>query len=245
MLKYNTIIFDLDGTLLDTLEDLTDAVNYALCTNGMPIRTIEEIRRFVGNGIAKLMMRAIPDGKDNTAYDKTFAAFKEYYGKHCNDKTRPYKGVLELLKELKQKGCQLAIVSNKADFAVKELQKIYFEKYVPVAIGEKEGIKKKPAPDTVFQALKELKSDTATAIYIGDSDVDIATAKNAGLPCISVSWGFRDIEFLKEHGAEIIADTTKEVMDYLHSNRPEAPHGNTRPLDDTGRPTSSAQTIPL
>lgn len=215
MRRYKTVIFDLDGTLLDTLEDLTDAVNEALRCCGFPMRTIEEVRQFVGNGIYKLMQRAVPDGDVNPDFDKAFGTFKEYYGAHCNDKTRLYPGVKELLLQLKTQGYHLAIVSNKADFAVKELQKIYFDGIIEVAIGEKEGIRKKPAPDTVMQALKELGSEKETAVYVGDSEVDYQTAVNSGMPCISVTWGFRDKEFLIEQGAKQFAANTEELAGYL------------------------------
>lgn len=211
MRKYNTIIFDLDGTLLNTLEDLAAAVNYALEHCGQPMRSVDEVRQFVGNGIRNLMIRAVPQGEENPRFEEVFAAFKEYYGAHCNDKTCPYPGIKELLARLKADGYRLAIVSNKADFAVKELQKIYFAEEIEVAIGEKEGILRKPAPDTVNQALRELGSVREEAVYVGDSDVDIQTAQNAGMPCVSVTWGFRDRDFLEKHGAENFADTAEEL----------------------------------
>ena len=155
-MKKTTVVFDLDGTLLDTLQDLANAVNYALEQQGMPKRTLEEVRQFVGNGVRLLMIRAVPDGENNPLFEETFALFKEYYGEHCNDNTKPYAGVVELIETLKEKGYAVAIVSNKIDFAVKELNDLYFKGIVPVAIGEKEGIRRKPAPDTVFEALKEL-----------------------------------------------------------------------------------------
>lgn len=215
MRKYDTVIFDLDGTLLDTLEDLTDAVNYALREFDMPERTIDEVRRFVGNGVRRLMELAVPDGLSNPVFEDVFAKFKEYYGVHCNDKTKAYDGVLPLLKELKSEGFALAIVSNKLDSAVKELSEIYFEGVVKVAIGEKTGVAKKPAPDTVYEALRELGMPKERAVYVGDSEVDVMTAKNAGLPCISVLWGFRDEAFLRQQGAERFAHTPAEVRNFL------------------------------
>ena len=214
-MKKTTVVFDLDGTLLDTLQDLANAVNYALEQQGMPKRTLEEVRQFVGNGVRLLMIRAVPDGESNPLFEETFALFKDYYGEHCNDNTKPYAGVVELIETLKKKGYAVAIVSNKIDFAVKELNDLYFKGIVPVAIGEKEDIRRKPAPDTVFEALKELVKTKEEAIYVGDSDVDIETAKNAGMPCISVLWGFRDKEFLAEHGAEYYAETTEEVSELI------------------------------
>ena len=215
MKKYETVVFDLDGTLLNTLEDLADATNYALRTMQMPERTIGEVRAFVGNGVRRLMELSVPGGFDNPKFEETFAVFKKYYGEHCNDKTRAYDGVVPVLRKLKEKGYALAIVSNKIDFAVKELNDLYFKGIVPVAIGEKEGIRRKPAPDTVFEALKELGKTKEEAVYVGDSDVDIETAKNAGMPCISVLWGFRDKEFLAEHGAEYYAETAEDVLRYI------------------------------
>lgn len=213
--KYNTVIFDLDGTLLDTLEDLADAVNYALRSAQMPERTLEEVRAFVGNGVRRLIELAVPGGFENSRFEEVFDRFKEYYGIHCNDKTKPYDGILPLLEQLKEEGFALAIVSNKLDSAVKELSEIYFHDFIEVAIGEREGVKRKPAPDTVFAALKELSVSGEGAVYVGDSDVDVMTAKNAGLPCIAVLWGFRDKELLKEQGAEMFAGVPEEIKQYL------------------------------
>ena len=214
-MRKTTVIFDLDGTLLDTLQDLANAVNYALRTQGMPERTIEEVRQFVGNGVRLLMIRAIPDGESNPLFEETFALFKSYYGEHCNDNTKPYDGIMEMLETLQEHGYAVAIVSNKIDFAVKELNEMYFQGIVPVAIGEKEGIRRKPAPDTVEEALRELGRTKEEAVYVGDSDVDIETAKNAGMPCISVLWGFRDRAFLEEHGAENYAESAVDVLRFV------------------------------
>ena len=213
--KIDTVVFDMDGTILNTLDDLADAVNVALRAYQMPERTIEEVRRFVGNGIRLLMERAVPDGADNPQFEEVFAKFKEYYGVHCNDKTRAYDGILPLFRELKEAGYAMAIVSNKIDSAVKELSEIYFDGIITVAIGETEGVAKKPAPDMVQKALKELQVSAEEAIYVGDSDVDIATAKNSGLECVSVTWGFRDEEFLKEHGATNLIDEPVELLNYV------------------------------
>lgn len=214
-MRKTTVIFDLDGTLLDTLQDLANAVNYALRTQGMPERTIEEVRQFVGNGVRLLMIRAIPDGENNPLFEETFALFKSYYGEHCNDNTKPYDGIMEMLETLQEHGFAVAIVSNKIDFAVKELNEMYFQGIVPVAIGEKEGIRRKPAPDTVEEALRELGKTKEEAVYVGDSDVDIETAKNAGMPCISVLWGFRDRAFLEEHGAENYAESAVDILRFV------------------------------
>ena len=211
MKHYTTVIFDLDGTLLDTLRDLTDSVNYALTDAGYPGHTIEEVRMMVGNGVRTLMERAVPAGISTEAFEAVFAAFKEHYDQHCNDHTHPYDGIPELLHTLKAQGFRLAIVSNKVDSAVKTLRALYFNETIPVAIGEKEGIRRKPAPDTVVTALQELGASASDAVYVGDSDVDIQTAANAGMDCISVSWGFRDTAFLKAHGASLIIDHPQEL----------------------------------
>lgn len=213
-MKYTSVIFDLDGTLLNTLEDLAASTNYALSSCGMPVRTVDEVRNFVGNGIKMLMIRAVPDGESNPRFEEAFANFKKHYGENCRNVTRAYEGVPEMLAELKKQGIGTAIVSNKADFAVKELRDAFFPD-IEVAIGEREGVSRKPAPDTVFTAVKELGTDIVSAVYVGDSDVDIMTAKNAGIPCISVCWGFRSREFLVEHGASQIASNTVELMKML------------------------------
>lgn len=213
----DTIIFDLDGTLLNTLEDLSDSVNHALMHFGFPTRTIEEIRRFVGNGVAKLIERVIPEGRTNPLYEETLNVFREHYKLHCKDKTRPYDGVIPMLDELCEKGYKLGIVSNKFDAAVKELNGIYFGDRIPSSIGESDKIRKKPAPDTAYQALEELSSTAEQAIYVGDSDVDIATAANVPMRCISVTWGFRNRSQLIEAGAvpELMITSPQELLPLL------------------------------
>ena len=212
---YSTYIFDLGGTLLDTLTDLAASCNYALRTHGMPEHSIDDVRRFVGNGVRKLMERAIPDGDANPDFEATFATFREHYMVHSLDTTKPYPGIMDALAELKARGCRLAVVSNKMMAATVELCKYFFPETIEVAIGENEaeGIRKKPAPDTVFAALKQLGVSGDNAVYVGDSDVDLATARNSGLPCISVLWGFRDREFLLDHGATTFITSPKELLD--------------------------------
>ena len=211
---YNTYIFDLDGTLLDTLTDLAASCNYALRTHGMPEHSIDDVRRFVGNGVRKLMERAIPDGEANPDFEAIFATVREHYMQHSLDTTKPYPGIEDVLMELKARGCRLAVVSNKMMAATVELCKHFFPDTIEVAIGEKEaeGIRKKPAPDTVFAALKRLGVSGDNAVYVGDSDVDLATARNSNLPCISVLWGFRDRDFLLDHGATTLITSPKELL---------------------------------
>lgn len=211
------VIFDLDGTLLNTLDDLTDSTNYALSRFGYPTRTIEEVRQFVGNGVAKLIERAIPEGKNNPNFEKCLAIFKENYAQNMYNKTAPYNGIIEMLSNLKSKGIKIAVVSNKFDLAVKELCKKYFEGFIDFAAGENEaqGIKKKPAPDTVISVLNEFNFASEDAVYVGDSDVDIMTAKNSKMPCISVTWGFRDEKFLLENGATILINAPSEIYNHL------------------------------
>ena len=212
---YETIIFDLDGTLLDTLDDLTDATNFALGVCGLPSRTREEVRAFVGNGIVKLMERAV--GKDGMAYhEKALTEFKSYYAAHCADKTAPYAGILPLLKTLQAGGVKTAVVSNKVDFAVKSLAKTYFDGLLLAAVGEDEaaGIRKKPAPDSLLAVMEELSASAETTLYVGDSEVDIQTAKNAGVDCLCVTWGFRDKPYLEEEGGRMFVDAAEEILDY-------------------------------
>lgn len=212
-----TVIFDLDGTLLNTLDDLADSTNYALSGFGYPTRTIDEVRQFVGNGVAKLIERAIPEGKNNPNFEKCLAIFKENYAQNMYNKTAPYNGIIEMLSNLKSRGIKIAVVSNKFDLAVKELCKKYFEGFIDFAAGENEaqGIKKKPAPDTVISVLNEFNFAPEDAVYVGDSDVDIMTAKNSKMPCISVTWGFRDEKFLLENGATILINAPSEIYNHL------------------------------
>lgn len=212
-MKKTTYIFDLDGTLLDTLQDLAAAVNFALRKNGMEEHSIDDIRRFVGNGVRKLIERAVPDGSKNPRIDEVFADFRSYYMQHSLDTTKPYDGITEILQELNMRGCKMAVVSNKMMAATQELVAHFFPE-IEVAIGENEaeGIRKKPAPDMVFEALNRLGAEAESAVYIGDSDVDIQTAKNAGVPCISVLWGFRNREFLLEHGAQHFIEKPSEII---------------------------------
>lgn len=214
-MRYKLAIFDLDGTILNTLEDLTDSVNAALEKSGYPKRTIEEVRHFVGNGIRKLMERAVPQGTEKEAVDQVHRNFTEHYKVHCADKTRPYDGISELLTTLKENGCRTAVVSNKADYGVQELCSHYFEGMFDIAVGEREGILKKPAPDSVNEVLRRLQVRREDAVYIGDSEVDIRTAENAGMDHIIVNWGFRKEEFLRQQGARVMVSRPEEIGELI------------------------------
>lgn len=215
MNKYEAVIFDLDGTLLNTLEDITGAVNYAMDKFNYPLHSAAEVRSFVGNGIRKLIERSLPEGADTPGFDSIFNEFKQFYTANCRIKTCPYPGIMELLERLYADGYKLAVNSNKNQAAVTELNNIYFSKYIPVAIGENGQMPKKPAPDSVFLALEKTGCPVNKALYAGDSDVDIETAKNAGIKCISVSWGFKDREFLEKLNPGAIIDTPQELYNYL------------------------------
>lgn len=212
-MAYTTYIFDMDGTILNTIEDLTDATNYAMKAMGYPIHTSDEVKGFVGNGIRKLIERAVPAGTDETGIIKTHEFFTEYYKAHCQDKTVPYDGIIELLQELKKRGKKLAVVSNKAHYAVKELADNMFLGLFDVALGEKDGVNKKPARDMVDIVLSELNESTENAVYIGDTDVDFNTAKNSEMDCILVTWGFRGEEFLAQFPAKYTVDKPEEILD--------------------------------
>ncbi len=215
MLPYSTVIFDLDGTLLDTLQDLADSVNYVLSQHQMPTRTLDEIRRFVGNGVGLLLHRAVSAGTSPQLEAQCLAEFRAHYTDHMADHTAPYPGVLALLDSLAQAGVRTAVVSNKFDGAVKGLCRRYFGDRIPVAIGESQGVARKPAPDTVFRALAQLEADAGGTAYVGDSEVDIQTARNAGLPCLSVSWGFRDAALLEKNGAQRIFSSPAALQAFL------------------------------
>lgn len=218
----DTIIFDLDGTLLNTLDDLTDSVNYVMGKYGLPAHTIEEVRSYVGNGAAKLIERAVPQGKENPSYEEMLAMYREHYALHCEDKAAPYEGIMELLSGLKQAGYRMAIVSNKPDRAVKQLNRKFFQAYVDEAVGESEEVKRKPAPDMVYQALAQLASRQSHAVYVGDSEVDIMTAAHVPMTCVSVTWGFRTKEQLLAAGAseERMITTPRELPSLLARLRP-------------------------
>lgn len=215
MSTIKTILWDLDGTLLDTLEDLADSVNHALKVFGYPLRNLEEIRSFVGNGSRNLIALSLPKGTEQGAFEAVHSEFQQYYRTHAQVKTKPFEGILPLLTKLKQAGYTMSVVSNKPHAAVEILAKQYFGDLLESAVGEKEGIPRKPQRHMIDNTLRELNADPATAVYVGDSEVDVLTAQNARLPCISVCWGFRKEEELKEAGATLICRTMEELEQAL------------------------------
>lgn len=214
-MKYKAVIFDMDGTILNTLEDLKNATNYSLRQFGMPERSLEEVRMFVGNGIRKLVERAVPSGTSEEKIAQVFNVFLEYYEIHSVDNTSPYPGILELVEKLKKSGIKTAVSTNKADVPAQELGREYFNGIFDLIVGQQDGLKVKPAPDSVNKILSILDIQKKDAIYIGDSDVDVQTAKNSGLDFIGVSWGFRGREFLEKNGAKNIVDNANEILDLV------------------------------
>lgn len=215
-MQIDTVIFDLDGTLLNTLNDLATSVNYALRTHGLPERTTLEIRSFLGNGIRYLMEKAVGDKCSSYTFEKIFQTFQSYYIQHCQDTTSPFEGIIPLLSKLKERNIKMAIVSNKLHPAVQKLNERFFKDFITTAIGESNTVRRKPAPDTIFSALHKLKSTRKKAIYIGDSEVDLATAKNAQIPCGIVLWGFRDEAFLRSlSGANYYLLQPKDLLEIV------------------------------
>lgn len=213
-MKYDLVVFDMDGTILNTLEDLADSLNVTLEHFGYPQHTIEEVCSFVGNGIRLLIERGVPKGLSTEEIDQVFDYFMEYYQVHCADKTKPYEGIEETICRLRSAGIRTAVVSNKADCAVKELAEKYFSGLFDVAVGERKGISKKPAPDGVDDVLKQLGIPREKAVYVGDSEVDVATARNAHMDSLIVEWGFRKADFLRENGARILIKKPEEILSY-------------------------------
>ncbi len=212
---YKTLIFDMDGTVLDTLGDLTEAINHTMRTFSEPEHTIDEIRSFVGNGPIKLMERSVPRKLDEKEFNEHLRIYKEYYAAHNRDLTKPYDGIVELMQRAKSEGMKIGIVSNKHHSAVVELSEYYFKGLVDVAVGNKPGAKTKPDPEVVFDAMETLGAKPDTTVYIGDSDVDAATAEAAGLDCILVTWGFRSRELLEKQRSVAVVDTVKELLDFV------------------------------
>ena len=214
-MKFDVAVFDLDGTILDTLIDLKNSVNFALSKNGMPLRSTEEIRTFVGNGIRLLIERAVPENTPLEIMDKCFVDFKEHYKENSSVFTKPYEGIVDVLNKLKNNGIKTAVVSNKADFAVQELVSEYFPNAFLFATGERDGVRRKPCPDSVFEAIKELDGDINKTVYIGDSEVDVETARNSGVSCIAVTWGFRNKEVLESLNPESLIDKPHEITQLI------------------------------
>lgn len=212
---YDTVIFDLDGTLLNTLEDLCDSVNYALARHGYPARTLDEVRRFVGNGVRRLLERALPKGVTGAEFDAVFADFRAHYQIHCNDKTGPYDGILPLLERLRQMGFKTGIASNKIKSSVEKLKQIYFSGLIDKAAGVADGIAPKPDSRMIDALLEELGSSARHTLYVGDSQVDVQTAANTGLDLVAVLWGFRDRDELAEAGAVRLIEKPMELLEYL------------------------------
>ena len=216
-MKYTTIVFDCDGTLLDTLTDLRNAVNYVLRAHDLPERSVPEVKAALGNGVAHLMRQSLPDSISEAEFNTYLDEFKAYYGEHLQDYTAPYPGMLDVLDTLRAKGYKLAIVSNKIQEGITPLNKEYFGDRLPVAIGERPGLQRKPAPDMILQALKELDSTQSESIYIGDSEVDVATANNSGLLCIGVTWGFRHEQLHKNLGVKHIARKAEDIVTIIEA----------------------------
>lgn len=214
-MKYNAVIFDLDGTLTDTLADLRNSVNYALSLFGFPERTTEEIRAFVGNGVRKLIYLSVPENTPDDISEECLLEFRKHYGANSLVETKPYDGIVEMLSELKAKKIKTAVVTNKMHSAAEDIVRHFFGNLIEVTVGQLDGVAQKPQPDGVFKALGLLGVSKEKAVYVGDSEVDCITAQNAGIPCIGVTWGFRDREALISNGADIIADSVEELKSKL------------------------------
>lgn len=219
MKRFDAVIFDLDGTLLYTLDDVTDSVNYMLGKHNFPQRSRDEIRSFVGEGAGQLMERVIPGGKRNPEYEKSLADYFEHYFSNMENKTYPFEGINETVKKLHEGGCKLAVVSNKIDRATKELTRKFFGDYIKVAIGQSKNIASKPAPDSVFQALEEIGAEAEKSLFVGDMEIDIETARNSGTVSVAVTWGYRDRRVLEETGAQYIIDRPQEILDIVGFGR--------------------------
>lgn len=215
MKRYNAVVFDLDGTLLNTLNNITAAVNHTLTAYGMPVRTPAEVRAFVGNGVVKLIECAVPDGTDADTTARVLADFRVYYAEHSLDLTAPYDGILPALERLKAAGIAMAVVSNKPEISVKALCRHFFADFINVALGDTPDRPRKPAPDGTLAALAQLGVSAEEAVFVGDGDADVLTARNAGLPCIGVTWGFRDVDDLRAAGATHLVDTPAQMVETI------------------------------
>ena len=206
------VLFDMDGTLLDTLEDLKQALNHALACNGLPERTLSETRRFIGNGIRRLVEQGVPAGTPDDVVEKALCAFKDYYRVHCADNTRPYPGVAETVRGLHAEGYRTAVVSNKDDMQVRALAQRFFPDCMDASSGIVQDVRRKPVPDMLERVIAQLGVRKEECVYVGDSEVDLQTALNAGVELISVSWGFRSRAFLEAQGATRIIDRPEELQ---------------------------------
>jgi phosphoglycolate phosphatase len=215
-MKYSMVLFDLDGTVLNTLEDLCDSLNYTLETCGFPVCSIYDVRKFVGNGIHRLIELAVPEYASGKDIETAYSLFIEHYNSNCCNKTYPYDGVISMLNTLKVKGFKTAILSNKADSAVKLICNYYFNDLIDIGLGSRNNIAKKPAPDAVFEIMDMMQCSSSDIIYVGDSEVDYYTAQNSGIDCILVSWGFRDPSILKALSSDVlIANSSDELLKYI------------------------------
>ncbi len=210
-MKYDAVIFDLDGTLTDTLEDLKNSVNYALSQFGFPERNTEEIRSFVGNGVKRLIYLSVPENTPDEISERCLSVFREHYNNHSCEKTKPYDGITDMLKKLKDNNVKTAVVTNKMHSAAADIVEYFFGGLIDITVGQIDGVAQKPQPDGIYKALGFLGISKEKAVYVGDSEVDCITAKNAGIPCIGVTWGFRSKEILLENGADFIAETSEEL----------------------------------
>ena len=214
-MKYEAMLFDLDGTLTDTLVDLKNSVNYALREFGFPERGLDEVRDFVGNGVRRLIYLSVPYGTPDDISEKCLIAFKAHYSENSCVATKPYDGIVNMLSVLKENGIKIAVVTNKLQEAATDITKHFFDGIVDLTIGQVDGMAQKPQPDGVFLALQKLGVPKEKAVYIGDSEVDCRTAQNAGVPCIGVTWGFRSREVLESNGADVIIEKPEEIFDCI------------------------------
>ena len=215
MKRYDTVIFDLDGTLLNTLDDLANSINHALKTVGFPERTIDEVRRFVGDGALELARRASPAGTSEEMVNQVLEQFRLHYSTHSTVHTAPYPGIFDLMDALKDAGIQQAVVSNKPDAQVRSLCAVHFGEYVTLAAGDREGVRRKPEPDAVWNTMEQIGAKAERTLYVGDSDVDVLTARNAKVDCAAVTWGFRSEEELRKAGAVYLFDTAQALRDWI------------------------------
>lgn len=215
IMKYKAVIFDLDGTLVDTLEDLADSVNYALDSFGFPHRSIDEVRSFIGNGVRRLIYLSVPEGTENETSEKCLEIFRNHYKSNSRNKTNPYEGITETLDRLSESGIRTAVVTNKMQEAAKDIVEFYFGEKINLTVGQVDGVSQKPSPDGVNLVLKTLGISKEEAIYVGDSEVDCITASNAGIDCIGVTWGFREKKVLEENGARFIAESPQEILSFI------------------------------